>query len=125
MAGIFIWAGNEERVVGVFAGDWSPFSHQVGLRITPSMLPLGVCTSSGTIGPSFSYGVADAVVVLAPDVALAECSGPRLPLISYKASRICPERCGLLRLFRRHWRFGCQGRSAGCLGQIELVNIAK
>jgi len=42
------------------------------LRIHPTMMPLGVCTSSGTVGPSFSYGRADALTVLAPDVLLAD-----------------------------------------------------
>jgi len=35
-------------------------------------MPLGVCTSSATVGPSLSFGRADAVCVLAPSVALAD-----------------------------------------------------
>ena len=61
----------EEGVVGLFAGS-SPFSGQLGLRIRPSRTPLGVCTSSGTVGPSLSFGCADAATVLAPDAALAD-----------------------------------------------------
>ena len=67
---IFI-AGKKDRVIGVFAGK-SPFSHKIGLKISKKSLPLGVCTSSGTVGPSFSYGKADAVVILAPDALLAD-----------------------------------------------------
>ncbi len=67
-----LWlAGTRPRRVGLFAGD-SPFSGRLALRILPAQMPLGVCTSSGTVGPSFSYGRADAVTVLAPDVLLAD-----------------------------------------------------
>lgn len=61
----------EDATVGIFAGA-SPFSGKVGLRIRASRCPLGVCTSSGTVGPSLSFGVADAATVLAPDAALAD-----------------------------------------------------
>lgn len=63
--------GRQARRVGVFAGD-SPFSRNIALEITPADLPLGVCTSSGTVGHSLSYGKADAVIVLADDTALAD-----------------------------------------------------
>jgi len=61
----------EEAVVGLFAGT-SPFSGRLGLRIRPEATPLGVCTSSGTVGPSLSFGRADAATVLARDAALAD-----------------------------------------------------
>lgn len=67
---IFI-AGSQDRIIGVFAGK-SPFSHKVGIKICKKSMPLGVCTSSGTVGPSFSYGKADAVVILSQDVLLAD-----------------------------------------------------
>lgn len=59
------------RRVGIWAGN-SPFSGRVALEIEPSMTPLGVCTSSGTVGPSLSFGKADAAVVLASSAALAD-----------------------------------------------------
>jgi ApbE superfamily uncharacterized protein (UPF0280 family) len=60
-----------KRVVGVFAGD-SPLTGKIGLEINPQDTPLGVCTSSGTVGHSLSFGKADAVVVLAASAALAD-----------------------------------------------------
>lgn len=60
-----------DQVVGVFAGG-SPFSGKLGLRIAASSTPGGLCTSSGTVGPSHSDGVADAVAILARDTALAD-----------------------------------------------------
>ena len=64
-------ASPSERIIGIFAGA-SPFSQKIGLRIRPALFPLGVCTSAGTVGPSLSFGKADAVVVLAPEPALAD-----------------------------------------------------
>jgi ApbE superfamily uncharacterized protein (UPF0280 family) len=60
-----------DRVVGVYAGH-SPLSGKIGLKIKGSKTPLGVCTSSGTVGHSLSFGAADAVVVLSPQTALAD-----------------------------------------------------
>jgi ApbE superfamily uncharacterized protein (UPF0280 family) len=64
-------AGCKERLIGIFAGS-SPFSDKVALKISGRQLPLGICTSSGTVGPSFSYGVADAAVILSADTLLAD-----------------------------------------------------
>ncbi len=35
-------------------------------------MPCGICTSSGTVGPSLSFGKADAAIVLARSTALAD-----------------------------------------------------
>ncbi len=64
-------AGRRERLVGIFAGP-SPFGGKLALRVPAQLLPLGICTSSGTVGPSFSYGQADAAVILAPNALLAD-----------------------------------------------------
>lgn len=59
------------RTIGIFAGT-SPFSNRLGLEIQPDTTPVGVCTSSGTVGPSFSFGQADAAVLIAKSAALAD-----------------------------------------------------
>ncbi len=61
----------KERTVGIYAGD-SPFTGRLALEIAHEETPLGVCTSSGTVGHSLSLGKADAVIVLSPSVALAD-----------------------------------------------------
>jgi ApbE superfamily uncharacterized protein (UPF0280 family) len=61
----------KKRVVGVFAGK-SPLSGKIGLEISEKDTPLGICTSSGTIGHSLSYGKADAVIVLSKSTPLAD-----------------------------------------------------
>jgi ApbE superfamily uncharacterized protein (UPF0280 family) len=60
----------KKRVVGIFAGE-SPLSGKLGLEIDPKDTPLGICTSSGTVGHSLSYGQADAVVAVAVSATLA------------------------------------------------------
>ncbi len=60
-----------KRVIGIFAGD-SPMTGKVGLEIEARNTPLGVCTSSGTVGHSLSYGKADAVVAVSTSTALAD-----------------------------------------------------
>lgn len=60
-----------DRVVGIYAGR-SPLSGKIGLEIKGADTPLGVCTSSGTVGHSMSLGRADAVVVVSRSAALAD-----------------------------------------------------
>jgi ApbE superfamily uncharacterized protein (UPF0280 family) len=58
-------------VIGLFAGA-SPLSLKVGLRLPGATGPLAVCTSSGTLGHSRSFGRADAACLLSADAALAD-----------------------------------------------------
>ena len=57
--------------IAVFAGQ-SPLSEKIGLHIPATAFPLGICTSSGTVGPSLSLGRADAVMIVCKDVLLAD-----------------------------------------------------
>lgn len=57
--------------IAVFAGE-SPLSERVGLHIDAGEFPLGICTSAGTVGPSLSFGRADAVMVVCRDALLAD-----------------------------------------------------
>ena len=59
------------RTVGIFAGK-SPLTGKIGLEINARDTPLGICTSSGTVGHSLSYGKADAVVALSESATLAD-----------------------------------------------------
>ncbi|MBE9546654.1 MAG: UPF0280 family protein [Proteobacteria bacterium] len=60
-----------ETNVGIFAGE-SPLSYKVALRIRSEDIPLGICTSSGTVGHSLSLGKADAVCVTSKSASLAD-----------------------------------------------------
>ena len=61
----------QRRVVGIYAGD-SPLSGKIGVDIEGGEKPLGICTSSGTVGHSVSFGRADAVVVVSDSTTLAD-----------------------------------------------------
>jgi len=60
-----------KRLIGIYAGK-SPLTGRVGLEIEGKDTPLGVCTSSGTVGHSLSLGQADAVIALSQSTALAD-----------------------------------------------------
>ncbi|MDX9787589.1 MAG: UPF0280 family protein [Desulfobacterales bacterium] len=57
--------------VGIYAGK-SPLSLRIGLNIASGNAPMAVCTSSGTVGHSLSFGNADAVSVVSKSCALAD-----------------------------------------------------
>lgn len=62
----------EPREISIYAGEKSPFKGRLTVRIMPQSGIHGVCTSSGTIGHSFSRGKADAVTTFAPSAAFAD-----------------------------------------------------
>ncbi|MDI6901365.1 MAG: UPF0280 family protein [Anaerosomatales bacterium] len=63
--------GAHPRTVALWAGT-SPLSGRVGIAFDADRMPIAVCTSSGTIGHSQSFGRADTVTVIARDGALAD-----------------------------------------------------
>jgi ApbE superfamily uncharacterized protein (UPF0280 family) len=108
--------------VALFAGK-SPLSHRVGLNLDPALSPLGVCTSSATVGHSLSFGRADAACVLAPSAALADAAATALgnriqgsdsiaPALEWVAS--VPEILGAVVVV---------GEKLGAWGQVELVPL--
>ena len=60
------------RSIGIYAGESSPFTGKLALRIEPKETPLGICTSAGTVGHSLSFGKCDAAILLSPSAALAD-----------------------------------------------------
>jgi len=67
---------SEPMEVGIFAGESSV--KDLGMRFPAEGRYYSICTSSGTVGPSISFGIADAAVVLAEDAALADACATRL-----------------------------------------------
>lgn len=57
--------------VGVHAGSVA-LSNRVAFVVPPQETILGICTSSATVGPSISFGMADAVTIFSHDVALSD-----------------------------------------------------
>jgi uncharacterized protein len=62
---------NTSFKVGIFAGN-SPLSMKLGLKLPAAEFPVGIASSSGTVGHSFSYGNADAVTVISASAALSD-----------------------------------------------------
>jgi uncharacterized protein len=66
----------EETNVGIYT--LSPKFRGIGLRCQPSTSLFGICTSSGLIGPSISFGKAEAATVISKNVALADACATKL-----------------------------------------------
>ncbi|RLC23426.1 MAG: UPF0280 family protein [Deltaproteobacteria bacterium] len=63
--------------VSIFAGK-SPLSGRFGILIREKDMPLGICSSSASIGHSLSMGIADAACILSPSAALADAAATAL-----------------------------------------------
>jgi ApbE superfamily uncharacterized protein (UPF0280 family) len=114
--------GRTPRTISLHAGK-SPLSGKVGLRLPPAPEGMAVCTSSGTVGHSTSFGIADAAVVVAHDGALADAAatatGNRVksaddiePALQFAMS--VPGVAGVLIVV---------GEKMGALGEIELAGL--
>jgi len=67
-----LWISARERVlVGIYAG-LSSLSERLCVEVTPERCPIGICASSAKVGPSLSFGNADAFLVACADGALAD-----------------------------------------------------
>ncbi len=63
-------------LMGIYAGN-SPLK-DLGFVIEPRDSITGVCTSSGSVGPSISFGMADAAIVFSDNVSLADSAATAL-----------------------------------------------
>jgi ApbE superfamily uncharacterized protein (UPF0280 family) len=68
---------SKKRLVGIYAGQ-SSFTKKIALEIMPKETPLGIGSSSGTIGHSLSLGSADAVIAVSASAALADAAATAL-----------------------------------------------
>lgn len=77
----------KRRNIRVYAGN-SPLTENIALQVAPEETPLGICTSSGTFGHSFSFGKADAVIAIAPSASLADASATAIGNLVESAAHI-------------------------------------
>ena len=63
-------------VMGIYAGE-SPIK-DLAFTLKPRDSITGVCTSAGTVGPSISFGMADAAIIFSDDVSLADSAATAL-----------------------------------------------
>jgi uncharacterized protein len=108
--------------ISIFAGQ-SKLSNTLALKIYPQKTPLGVCTSSGTVGHSLSLGVADAVTVISASAALADaaatmtCNQVKSESDIRQAIAIAQQIEGVLGVVV------IVGEQIGAWGDVELVSI--
>jgi ApbE superfamily uncharacterized protein (UPF0280 family) len=62
---------NSPVTIGIYAGP-SPLSMKLGLRFDSGGEPFSICTSSGTVGHSISYGKSDAICIVSRSSSLAD-----------------------------------------------------
>jgi ApbE superfamily uncharacterized protein (UPF0280 family) len=62
----------KKRTLGVYAGEDSPFTGKLALEVGPAEDGLGICTSSGTVSHSLSFGTSDAIIIIGKDALLAD-----------------------------------------------------
>lgn len=89
--------------VGVYAG-LSSLSEKIAVVLDGNAAPVGLACSSGTIGPSLSYGKADSALVIAADAAAADAWATALG--NHVKSRHDLEEA-------LHWIFEDAGKNAG------------
>jgi ApbE superfamily uncharacterized protein (UPF0280 family) len=73
--------------LSIYAGA-SPLSNRIGIKISPPSSAWGVCTSSGTVGPSLSLGTADAVTIVSSSASLADAAATAIGNLVNAASDI-------------------------------------
>jgi ApbE superfamily uncharacterized protein (UPF0280 family) len=113
---------SRKRLVGIYAGQ-SSFTRKIALEITPRETPLGVCTSSGTVGHSLSLGSADAVIVLSPSTALADAAATAVGN-SVKAAGDIPQAIERARSIEGlRGLIVIVGEQMGVWGKVKLVPI--
>ena len=105
--------------VAIYAGA-SPLSLKVGLHLPPEQTPVGICTSSGTVGHSLSLGRADAACVQAAYTALADAAATALGNRVKSPDHITPALEWLATLPGVQGGVVIVGDKLGAWGQVEL-----
>ncbi len=119
--------GARDFHVGVFAGD-AKSSGKIGFLITTEELPIGICTSSGTIGHSLSFGQADAVVAVARETSVADAAATSIANAVRGEDPKSSVKQGLSQAERIREIRGClitRGKHVGTWGKLpELIQVS-
>jgi len=112
----------QPRVVGIFAGK-SLLSEKIGVRLGPCPQGWGICTSSATVGPSLSFGITDASVVLGTSAALADAAASTLGNLVHREEDISPALEKVLKIKGVRGAVVILGDKLGAMGAVELVPL--
>ncbi len=113
---------NKDCTAAIYAGE-SPLSYKVGIRIPARSMPVGICTSSGTVGHSLSLGRSDSVSVISQSTALADAAATRLGNEVGKGGDIGPALELAAKIPGLSGVVIVVGEELGAWGQVELVDI--
>ena len=112
---------NDLTTVAVYAGN-SSLSMKIGITVD-AYEPIAVCTSSGTVGHSTSFGKADAAVVVSYDACLADACATRLGNEIKSARDIEAALDTIYKIDGVVGALAVVGSKCGAVGEIELVNL--
>ncbi len=119
---LFVQADSPFKVA-IFAGT-SPFSGRIGISLPGKVGQFGICTSSGTVGHSRSFGRADAVTVVSHSASLSDAAATAVGNLVSTARDIAR---GLEAMQGIEGVLGgliIKGSRIGAWGNIELVSLA-
>ncbi|MGZ7134532.1 MAG: UPF0280 family protein [Methanobacterium sp.] len=120
---------NKDVIMGLYAGN-SSLSGQIGFKIKYEKTPMGICTSSGTVGHSISLGRADSVTVFADEASIADALATSIANEAngdsdQDAVQSCLDRADDFKTYFRGVMI-IVGESAGTIGKIpELMKTNK
>ena len=103
--GRHISEGGSAYRCGNFCGN-SRFSGRLGIQVQATVLPIGICTSSGRVGPSLSLGVSDAATIISKDAALADAVATAMGnrIRSHQDLKAAVEWAVTIPGWREHWQ---------------------
>ncbi|MBT3318380.1 MAG: UPF0280 family protein [Clostridia bacterium] len=107
--------------IAIFAGQ-SSLSMKLGITVD-AYDPIAICTSSGTVGHSTSFGKADAAVVVSYDACLADACATRLGNDIKTADDIEAALDTIYKISGVVGALAIVGEKCGAVGDLELVNL--
>lgn len=107
-------------IVSVFAGE-SPLSFNVNFVVKPQDTPMGICTSSATVGPSLSFGHADAVCVISESATLADAAASAIGNRVKTKEDIRPALNFGIKIKGVQGIIIIMGKDMGVVGKVELI----
>ena len=108
--------------VSIFAGG-SPLTNRLGLVLEPDRMPMGVCTSSGTVGHSLSLGKADAVCIVASSASIADAAATALGNRVTSKSRLSNAIDSIRESEDIRGAVVIMGETVASWGEIELTHL--
>ena len=113
---------SRKRLVGIYAGQ-SPFTGKIALEIKPRQTPLGICTSSATIGHSLSMGSADAVITISSSTPVADAAATAIGNIVKDSDDIPMAIDKARNIAELHGIVIIKGDRIGVWGKIKIVSL--